>query len=512
MLLLFPSSAPTVIPGFVLTIDGVEKKMLRDWEIHATANGRSVMRFRVIGFDYNAEPATVSGGFLLSLVFMQAVSVGGETTYRPSLDEEVIFMEDGEVLFGGLIEGLSEAGVGDVGLEKIVTTVIARDFNTLATRRYFSGTIPAGTLRDALEDVVAYIPGGVVLDPAQVAGPSLTGMHFDDVKVDEVLNYLTTLTGYIWEITPNKLLRMYIPGTLTAPFNITVPNSKAIGDVTVEPTRQDYANRVIVRTGRHRKQADDLVEQAERDVWEVLVAAPDDTPEAAAQALADSYLARSTPMLKKLKYRTREKGVLPGQTQIVNLPTRNVNNTFLINDVVMRPLGDVSSILREVTATEGLVYQTGWRETYKRWNGSAATVAGAVGFGGTLNERNVYPLGGSGVEFVTSPLPDWVPVQGGTIPGSGSVQVQVNTAARGTTSALVTVRLRAMHAGISVKARLFDVTDSVAVPGESASVVSTDWQTVTFAVTLTPGSHFYELQLLPGAANEPVAGAGGYLE
>lgn len=520
LLLFYGGSGTVPTSGYVLTVDGVEKTMLRDWEIHATANGRAVMRFRVTSFGDNAgvEPPPASGAFMMSLAFLGhggGSGGGGATTYRPDLDQEVLLTEDGSVLFGGLIESLRESGVlgdaGDPGWEKVTTEVIARDFNTLATRRYFSGTIAAGTLKHALQGVISYIPD-VAIDPAQVDGPSLSALKFDDVKVEEVLNYLTTLTGYIWEITHEKLLRMYIPGTLTAPFNITVPNSKAIGDVIVEPTRQDYANRVIVRAGKARKQADDAAQQASHGLWEVLVAAPDDTPEDVAQSIADTYLAKSTPVLKRARYRTRDKGLAPGQTQIINLPTRNINNTFLIDDVVMRP--DVDDVVRrEVTATEGLVYKTGWRETYKRWNGMSS-VAGAVGFGGgSLVERNVYPLGGSGVEAVMSATPDWVPVQGGSTPGTGSVQVQVNTVARGTTAAIVTARVRALNPGVSVKLRLYDVTDSVACPGESASVTpGTAWQTVTFNSTLTSGSHFYELQVLPGGADQPVWVSGGYLE
>ena len=456
--------------------------MLHGWDIHAQANGRAVMRLQVRSMD---------------------------ATYRPALDQEVVFTDSGAVVFGGLIEGLSESGIGETGGTPIVTTILARDYNTLPTRRYVTTTIPPGTLKSALQALVTYIPGSVTLDPAQVDGPTLPEVVLSDLTGDEALNYLSTLTGYIWEITTTKKLRMYAPGTFAAPFNLTVPNSKAVGDVIVEPTRQDYANRVIVRNDTVRKQADDAAEQAARGLWELLVSAPDETTETVAQNLADAILARSTPTLKKVRYRTRESGVQPGQTQTITLPTRNVNNTFLITDMVVRADG-VDRMLREVTAIEGLVYQTGWRETYKRWNGSSLPLAGAI-YGSSALRRFAYFLGGSGVEAVRSSGPTWVPVSGGATPGTGSVQVQVNTVARGTTAATVTVRLRAQNAGVSVKARLYDVTDAVACAGESALVISTAWQTVTFTATLTSGSHFYELELLCGAANEPCFGV-GYLE
>lgn len=467
-----------------LIISGVERSILRDWEIHAQANGRAVMRFRVHSQD---------------------------GTYRPTLDEDVVFGEAGVRLFGGVIESISEAGVGSIGGTPIITTVMARDYNTFPTRRFVSVTIPTGTLKAALQVLITYIPGSVTLDDTQVDGPTIPEVTFADLNVDEALNYLATMTGFVWEISAVKRLQMYSPGTHSAPFNITVPNCKAMGDVTVEPTRSEYANRIILRNDTVRSQADDAGEQATKGIWEMLVSAPDETTQDAADDLAAAILARSTPTLKKVRYRTRELGLATGQTQTITLTARNINNTYLITDLVQRALGTESGIVSDVTAIEGLVYQTGWRETYKRWNGSAVPLAGSV-FGSTANRRVPYFLGASGLEAVRSAGPTWVPVSGGSTPGTGSVQVQINTIPRGTTAATVVVRLRAYDAGVSVKARLYDVTDSVACPGESALATGTAWQTVTFSTTLTSGSHFYELQVLPGAANADVFAAGGYVE
>ena len=468
--------------AYVLTIAGVPKAIQPGWDFSPTANGRALFRFKVKSLD---------------------------GTYRPALDEEVTFSEDGTPIFGGFIVAPSEAGIGDIGWTKIVTTVQAQDYNVLPSRRVVNETIPAGTLKDALIVLVTYLTG-VTLDPAQIDGPSLGELIWADVNLEDVLNQLSTLTGgYIWEITPAKELRMFPPGTVTAPFDITSANRYALGDVTVEPQRKQYANRVIVRTASFRKIAEDAGEIALRGAWDLPVSAPDETPEAGVQALADAILAESLPIIKKVSYTTRQKGLMPGMTQIINLPARNINNTFLVTDVSMFDMAD-HVVARRVTAIEGLVYRQGWQEKYRQWNGGGATSIGFGGGGGGGGGpvRALAFLGGTGINAVRPPTSQWWPASGGTGIGDGAIHVQLDTVTRGTTAATVTVRMRALQAGIGVKARLYDVSAPGATPGESSVVTSTTWQTVQFATTLTPGAHFYELQLFPSVGLKDVLGVG----
>ncbi len=496
MSLLLLLGAPTALGPYI--IGGVDRLIDPGWEIHRASNYRTALRCSLLDEDGSSRPSLddevlitfpddTDGGAGFPLLFG-----GGASTAR--------------VEFAGLIESLEEQGLQDVELP-IVTTIQAVDYTALAERRYVSETIPAGTLKSHLDVIVAYLPG-VTLDPAQVDGPAIEAQQWDRVQAKEVLDALATLAGgYVWHITDDKVLRMFQPGTIAAPFNIDA--TTAIANMRVTPTREGYANRIIVRTEAGREAtAEDA--SAAANPWELIISAPESTPTPALQDIADAVLAMSLVVLKRVSYVTLEHGVRPGQTQVITRPARNLNNTFVVTDVVTRHRGG-DFIEHTVTAVEGLVNRTGYRDTYKRWNtGSGRSVAGGF-IGAGASARFAYFLGGSGQEFVSSPTPDWVPIAGGDAPGEGSVHVQINTVARGTTQALVTARLRARHPGVSVKMRLFDVTDGVACPGESLPVTSTDWQTVTFTATTTPGSHLYEAQLLPGAANELVAGV-GYLE
>lgn len=491
LFLLMGSSTPT---GIIATINGTEREvLLSSFSLERTANGRDVLQCEVLSEDGSV---------------------------RPGLDEEVRFVQDGEVLFAGLIISARERGADGMPIEAITTEITANDYKALAARRYVNETIPAGsTLKEALEIIVPYIPGAT-LDPAQVDGPTLEELPYAYVRTEEVLNELTLASdGYIWDVDDNKVLSMIEPGTIAAPFNLIEANQDAIGDVWVDPKRDsNYANRIIVRNATLAVEEEDAAEILDHGEWEAVYQSADTLTEDAMQALAVSILARSTPILKELEYTVDTMSLVPGMTQLINLPSRHVNNTFLITEVNIRPAPDSFDMWSTVLAIEGLVYQTGWRETYRRWNGGGTrSVNGVeVGGGGVAPQRYAYPLGGSGQEAVESSVPDWVPVAGGPAIGGGSYKVQINTVPRGTTAATVTVQLKVLDVGNTVQARLYDVTDDAPVTGPggglSGVVTATDWELVTFGVTLTPGSHIYELQLLSGLADSPVMGSGGYVE
>jgi hypothetical protein len=60
---------------------------------------------------------------------------------------------------------------------------------------------------------------------------------------------LSEITGYTSEIDYSKTWRMTSPASTAAPYDITTANRKAIGDIRVEDSEQDYANRILVKAG-----------------------------------------------------------------------------------------------------------------------------------------------------------------------------------------------------------------------------------------------------------------------
>lgn len=113
----------------------------------------------------------------------------------------------------------------------------------------------------------------------------------------------------------------------------------------------------------------------------------------------------------------------------------------------------------------------------------------------------------TGIDGGRSAGPTWIAAAGGLAPGQGVIQAPLNTAVFGT-SVTVAVRLRAAKAGVSVQARLYDATAAAPCPGTSAVITSTAWTLTVFTATLTAGTDYYELNLLPGSANQDVFGSG----
>jgi hypothetical protein len=211
----------------VLTIAGATKVFRAgSLNISKTANDRTTASFEIVSTD---------------------------GSYRPAMDAEVILTESGTRTLGGLVDVVTERGLVNGATDGIVTTVSVVDFNTYAERRYVNETIPAGSLEAALTVLTTYLSGyGVTLDAGQVTGPSLPELVYNYRPLVEVLNEIMTLTAdagepYVWRIDNFKVLSAYQPSTDAAPFDLTGTIPEVIGDMEVETTRGDYANRIILK-------------------------------------------------------------------------------------------------------------------------------------------------------------------------------------------------------------------------------------------------------------------------
>jgi len=561
---------------------------------------------------------------------------------RPEMDDPVTVSKDGTTLFGGLIDTPSEAGFMGDGLTAITTRIDALDYNQLPGFRLVTGTFPGGSLEDWLTWILPYLtPYGVTLDPAQATGPTIPELVYDDTSLATAFADVERLSGWTREIDASKVLGMYEPGTVAAPFNILDGDGHIDGDLTIEPSRESYANRVILKfteqaraayaflrtTGNfsngetavvggktytfeavltdvdghvqiggdaeaslnnlaaaitlggtpgtdyaasmtlnaqvtaywqaadmmkavaltagaagnsigcthtcaaadwvtegnvptvtltfgadaaltNRVQAPDpatepTAEQTAHGLREVLVSKADCYDTATAESLAAAELAwRIASVASTARYATYTDGLRPGQTQTINSAIRHVNASFLITEVRVR---DVFSKLRyEVTAVEGTAVLGTFRDDYQAWAGPSSSSASASVSGGVVvaSKWRLYPLGSGAAD--QSPTPTWIT--------PSPVRAAIDTASGGSTVATVTLRVRALDAGVSVRARLYNATTAAAAGEQVTAVTSTAWTLVSFSVALAAGLNEYEIQLLPGTANADVAYAGAYVE
>ena len=183
----------------------------------------------------------------------------GSPVMRFSVHQAVVVQADGVTIFAGTVTQTRERGFGgpnlydvDTGAEQIVTTITAEDYANIGQRVYVTETVADGTvLKTFLTTLITnYLSAlGVSLDGSQVNGPNLPAMTFTRQTGSDVLKALADATGYLYRIDYDKHLRMWLPGDLTAPFNIDEYDSPArwTDDVEVENILGDtYANKVTV--------------------------------------------------------------------------------------------------------------------------------------------------------------------------------------------------------------------------------------------------------------------------
>jgi len=174
------------------------------------------------------------------------VSMDG--TYRPAGLDGVTYERDSVLWFGGFIEDPQESGHKTVSKANIATRINVVDYNALPDRRHIEVTLPAGTLKAGLTILTTYLAGyGVTLSGSQVDGPTLEALPFERQSLTQILNRLSLITGYVWSISYAKVLSMSAPGATAAPFNLTSASRNIVGDIKVDTSLKNYANRVIVR-------------------------------------------------------------------------------------------------------------------------------------------------------------------------------------------------------------------------------------------------------------------------
>jgi hypothetical protein len=181
---------------------------------------------------------------------------GGAGGYRPAIDQTVVVADGATTVFSGVITDIREGALSDAatGFDKgILCAVTCIDKNGLTLRDTYTKTYADGTtLKQVLQDLIAnpLSTRGITLDGTQANGAALTGFKFEDAYIDDILNSLTTITGWPWDITPAGVLLMIAPASVSCGFSLTDGGGNLFGGVTVQQGRsENYANRVTVVAG-----------------------------------------------------------------------------------------------------------------------------------------------------------------------------------------------------------------------------------------------------------------------
>jgi len=107
-------------------------------------------------------------------------------------------------------------------------------------------------------------------------------------------------------------------------------------------------------------------------IWERLLRPLDVFDKATAQAAADAAYAQFSQLPRTVRYDTLERGIHPGMTQTITVPSRHFSGTCLITEV------RIANGRRSVVAVEGNQFTGTWREMIKSWNNQASGVSGST--------------------------------------------------------------------------------------------------------------------------------------
>jgi len=212
---------------YICTIDGTEQRVRRSsLRLMRRVNVRPTLEVEILSLD---------------------------GSYIPAEGSAIELTEDAVPLFGGRVQHPSTGGVDGEPVEELSTRVDCVDHSALADDLYLRTNFPGGTVKDFLNFVCSstYLGAkGVTVDPAQVDGPLVPAMPFTYRSQKRVSDGLTDVCKYAvawsWSISASKVLSAKGPGTTPAPFNISDGDPRVIGDVRLDKTSEQYANRVLV--------------------------------------------------------------------------------------------------------------------------------------------------------------------------------------------------------------------------------------------------------------------------
>lgn len=429
-------------------------------------------------------------------------------SYIPDVDD-VVQLEDsiGTRLFKGLLTEPDQAWATPQGLAAL-TTVTAEDHTALASRRLVKGATSGGVVARDIVDILvsSYLSSyGVTRDPSMGAGATIGALTYDYAPVSQVMNDLVAMAapaGWVWRIDEDKVLTAFAPGagTYPCPFSVTTGSSHVAGDIKITRSRKNYFNKVTLVYGDGTSTpaevyANDLTEQSTYGIYETVIRAQGPLDSATAQDLVDAYLAKILVRPRTIVFSTLTSGARAGQTLTVNLAARSLNADFLITSVETRDIADGNNLLFTITAVEGGITTTDWKDTFRSWSGGSSGQVAASSFTlvTSVVGRSSYFLGGSGIAGEQSAGPS-------VLNAVGYIDVMLDsTALPPGTSVTAVVQCRTADVSAGVTPQVYNVT-TAAVAGTGTLVTGTSWTTVTFTITLASGQNLYRLRMTPDTA------------
>jgi hypothetical protein len=167
--------------------------------------------------------------------------------YRPTIRDEVELVDDGVIVFGGIVWTVRETDV--INYKHRELDLECTGYEALADVTVFNGSTAADNLKDVLTDVAASLaPHGITVDSGMASGPSIGALAYPFQTVRESLDMQALASEWNWRFDHEKHVLFEDPGTVGAPFALTDSNSTLLSLETTT-TLAGYTNDVWLLFG-----------------------------------------------------------------------------------------------------------------------------------------------------------------------------------------------------------------------------------------------------------------------
>lgn len=172
--------------------------------------------------------------------------------YEPTYGQTVVLRnDDNEVEFTGQIETVRASAINGTPIPAVKYSITCSDQMERATRETLTVAFGSETMFARLVYIFTYYMSGVTLDASNPTGPTLEARTYDHAVIADVFDDIAKMSGdYVWEIDENLVFRMYDTTDADgAPFDVIDGDGNHEGDITVERSRQNYKNRIVIKAG-----------------------------------------------------------------------------------------------------------------------------------------------------------------------------------------------------------------------------------------------------------------------
>lgn len=170
----------------------------------------------------------------------------------PALNDEVVLLENGVKLFGGLIVELNEKMLGGLQLGYEIK---CKDWSVKLDGKLVTKSYENQTARAILLDVIASFTTGFTTTNVKASTPTVASLKFNYEQVSRAFTLLADRIGWDWYVDGDKDIHFFDEESAVAPFILDDSTGNFEWDtLEINQTVVNLKNHIFVRGGDYKKE------------------------------------------------------------------------------------------------------------------------------------------------------------------------------------------------------------------------------------------------------------------